>query len=142
MPHRQTRGSNGMPDLHYLLDTDWAINYLKGDVVMVERVDGLLPQGVGLSIISLAELYEGLQVDEGQRNVFDDLSAGLTVLPLTDPACRIFARERRRLRGAGNAIPDLDLLIGATAICNGLIPLTNNHRHFSRMEGINLISDA
>ena len=84
-----------MPELHYLLDTDWAINYLKGDDVTIGRIDGLLPQGVGLSVISLAELYEGLQVDEDQQNVFDDL------------------------------------LIGATAICNGLILLTNNHRHFS-----------
>lgn len=131
----------GMPELRYLLDTDWAIDYLKGDDVTVKRVDDLLPQGIGLSIISLAELYEGLEINRGQQDVFANLSNGVTVLPLTDPICRIFAQERRRLRRAGNIIPDLDLFIGATAIFNELILLTNNHNHFGRMESIQLITD-
>ena len=57
-----------MPGLLYLLDTDWVIDYLKGDDVTVKRVDDLLPQGIGLSIISLAELYEGLEINEGQQD--------------------------------------------------------------------------
>ena len=130
-----------MPELRYLLDTDWAVDYLKGNDITVKRVDDLLPHGIGLSIISLAELYEGLEIDEGQQDVFADLSNGVTVLPLTDPVCRIFAQERRRLRRAGNIIPDLDLFIGATAICNELTLLTNNRNHFARMASIQLITD-
>ena len=62
------------------------------------------------------------------------------IVPLEEPVCRIFAMERVRLRRAGNRIEDLDLLIGSTAIHHGLTLLTNNRRHFERMQGLNLIS--
>jgi predicted nucleic acid-binding protein len=128
-----------MTVLQYLLDTDWTISYLSGHGETVRRLDELLPEGVGLSIISLAELYEGWQADDQQLTVFDRLANGIEILPLTDPVCRIFGQERRRLRAEGNIISDLDLFIGATAICHELVLLTNNHAHFSRMSGIRLI---
>ena len=128
-----------MPGLRYLLDTDWVISYLRGHGETVSRLDELLPEGVGLSIVSLAELYEGWEPGDPQRVVFDQMAIGIEVLPLTDPVCRIFGQERRRLRAEGNIISDLDLFIGATAICHELVLLTNNHAHFSRMNGIRLI---
>ena len=130
-----------MPDLRYLLDTDWVISYLRGHGETVSRLDELLPEGVGLSIVSLAELYEGWEPGDPQRTVFDQMAIGIEVLPLTDPVCRIFGRERRRLREEGQRIQDLDLLIGATAICHDLVLLTNNRDHFSRMNGIRLFGD-
>ena len=44
----------------YLIDTDWVIHYLHGHTAIVERLDELQPQGLVLSIISLAELYKGV----------------------------------------------------------------------------------
>jgi predicted nucleic acid-binding protein len=41
----------------YLIDTDWVIHYLHGHTAIVERLDELQPQGLILSIVSLAELY-------------------------------------------------------------------------------------
>ena len=128
-----------MPELRYLLDTDWVISYLRGHGETVSRLDELLPEGVGLSIVSLAELYEGWEPGDPQRTVFDQMAIGIEVLPLTDPVCRIFGQERRRLREEGRLIQDLDLLIGATAICHDLVLLTNNRDHFSRMNGIRLV---
>ena len=48
-----------MPVLRYLLDTDWAISYLRGHGATVRRLDELLTEGVGLNIISMVELYDG-----------------------------------------------------------------------------------
>ena len=62
------------------------------------------------------------------------------IVPLDEPVCRIFAAERVRLRTVGNRIDDLDLLIGSTAICYGLTLLTNNRRHFERMQGLSILS--
>ena len=42
------------------MDTDWAIDYLHKDDRTVRRLEGLVPNGVGLTVISLAELYDGL----------------------------------------------------------------------------------
>ena len=46
--------------LSYLVDTDWVIHWLNGSAAVVKRLDELKEQGLGLSTISLAELYEGV----------------------------------------------------------------------------------
>lgn len=109
----------------YLVDTDWVIHHMNGVQRVTSRLAEVEPDGLGLSIVSLAELYEGVGVD---------------VVDLDEETCRIFGRERARLRGAGNLIGDLDLLIGATALRHGLTILTNNRRHFERIEGLTVES--
>ena len=44
----------------HLVDTDWAIHYLHGRQDIMDRLEVLKHEGLGLSIISLAELYEGI----------------------------------------------------------------------------------
>lgn len=46
--------------MRYLLDTDIAISWLRGVERAKERVRAAIPDGIGLSLISLAELYEGV----------------------------------------------------------------------------------
>ena len=129
--------------MRYLVDTDWAIDYMHGNQQVIQRFDDLSQEGTGLSIISLAELYEGVvrardreDAEQGLQSFLDDVE----VLQLDDGVCRKFADERARLRAAGNLIQDLALLIGSTAMCYGLTLLTNNRRHFQRMEGLEIIS--
>ena len=43
-----------------LLDTDWAISYLNHVPRTVRRVDELRPEGISVSIVTVAELYEGV----------------------------------------------------------------------------------
>lgn len=103
--------------MEYLVDTDWAIDYMNGIPRVVQRYDELASQGVGLSIISLAELYDGVfgvadrqSAEQGLQYFLDDIEM---IVPLDDAVCRIFAMERIRLRSAGTRIDDLDLLIGS-----------------------------
>jgi tRNA(fMet)-specific endonuclease VapC len=44
----------------YLIDTDWAIDHLHQIERVTRRLEELAPEGLALSIISLAELYEGV----------------------------------------------------------------------------------
>ena len=48
----------------YLLDTDWAIDFLNGQQETVEKIRELREYGLALSLISLAELYEGVITPE------------------------------------------------------------------------------
>ena len=130
--------------MNYLVDTNWVIDYMHGHQQVVQRFDELSPQGIGLSYISLAELYDGmlgapdrLESEQGLQSFLDGIEE---IITLNDPICRIFASERRRLRASGNRIEDFDLLIGSTAIHLGLTLLTNNRRHFQSMRGLNIIS--
>ena len=52
------------------------------------------------------------------------------------------ANEKARLRKAGTPVDDFDLLIGATAVANKMILVTNNFKHFDRIDGIDLINWA
>ena len=125
------------------MDTDWVIDYLHKAYRTVRRLESLFTDGVGMSVVSLAELYEGLA---RSRNLDADAEAlrlfleAVDVVPLDDAACRVFGEERARLREEGNPIGDMDILIGATAISCNLTLLTNNRRHFERMQGLNIVS--
>ena len=128
--------------MEYLVDTDWVIDYLHKAERTARRLEELLPQGVGLSVVSLAELYDGLA---GSRNPDTDSEAlrlfleAVEVVPLDDDSCRVFGEERARLRETGNIIGDMDILIGATAIAGDLTLLTNNRRDFERLQGLRLV---
>jgi tRNA(fMet)-specific endonuclease VapC len=127
----------------YLVDTDWVIHYLNGHPEIVRRLHELQPQGLGLSVISLAELYEGIYFSTdpvGNEQDLHDFLQGVSLIGLDEEACKLFGRERGRLRKAGQLIGDFDLLIAATGVHNGLTVLTNNRQHFERVEGLHLES--
>ena len=128
--------------LQYLIDTDWVIHYLHAHAAIVARLDELQPQGLALSVISLAELYEGVfysRDPEGDERDLQDFLRGVTLLGIDDDTCRIFGRERGRLRAAGTLRGDFDL-IGATALHHNLTLLTDNRRHFERIDGLRIES--
>ena len=129
--------------MRYLVDTDWTIDYLNGVSRIVQNLDNFLIEGVSISIISLAEVYDGILgaiSPEESEQLLNSFLTFVEVMPLDDATCRIFAGERRRLRAAGNIIGDFDLLIGSTALRHGLTLLTNNRRHFERLQDLNIIS--
>jgi tRNA(fMet)-specific endonuclease VapC len=48
----------------------------------------------------------------------------------------IYAKEKAKLRRQGLIIDDFDILIGATAIANNMVMVTNNVYHLSRLDNI------
>ncbi len=99
--------------------------------------------GVGVSVVSLAQLCEGLALS---TNLDSDEEAlrlcmeAVDLVPLDDAACRVFGGERARLWREGNLVGDMDILIGSMAIGNGLTLLTNNRRHLERLQGLSIVS--
>ena len=100
--------------MQYLLDIDWVVHCLHGVARVTDRLDQLIPEGIGLSVVSMAELYQGVFFStdpEGNERALHQFLAGIDVIPIDDAVCRIFASERGRLRAAGTPIGDFDLLI-------------------------------
>lgn len=114
--------------MKYLLDTNQVVYYLR-------------QEGLAVSIISVAELYEGIfratNPEEAERALKDFLSE-VTVLSIDEEVARIFGQERARLRQVGLPMSDLDLLIAATALRHDLTLLTAD-RDFERVEHLNTI---
>lgn len=46
--------------ISYLIDTDWVIDHLNKIEKVTQKLKEFRPKGMALSVISLAELYEGV----------------------------------------------------------------------------------
>ena len=93
-----------------------------------------------ISEITLAELRFGVensQRPEKNKLALDNFLTKIQILPIFQ-AIDIYAKEKAKLKKAGNIIDDFDLLIGATSISFELFMVTNNTNHFDRLHNIKL----
>ncbi|MCD6318714.1 type II toxin-antitoxin system VapC family toxin [Candidatus Aerophobetes bacterium] len=129
--------------MKYLIDTDWVIDHLSGIEKIKKKLEELAPEGLALSIVSLAELYEGVfysRNPEKSEKTLKEFLPGISILGIDEETCRIFGKERGRLRKKGKIIGDFDLLIASTCLHYNLMLLTNNIDHFKRVENLKIIS--
>ncbi len=127
----------------YLVDTDWAVYWLHSNERIQQRVEELRGQGLALSAVSLAELWEGVHYSrdpqESEHQLHDFLRR-VSLIGIDEETCKLFGKERGRLRAAGKRVADFDLIIGVTACQHKLTLLTNNRRHFENIEGLRIES--
>lgn len=121
----------------YLLDTTFIIESVLGKrPISTPILENVRQQRFSISIITLGELYEGAyhRVNpEASIEEIQDRLKDFAVLPVTEAVCRRFGEVRAQLRCQGAKKPDLDLLIAATALEEGLTVITRN---LSDFEGI------
>ena len=129
--------------MKYLIDTDWVIDHLNGRGEIKQKLEELAPQGLALSIVSLAEVYEGVfysRDSQESERALNKFLGGVSILGINEEICKIFGRERGGLRRKGQIIGDFDLLIASTCLDYNLTLLTNNIAHFERIESLETIS--
>ena len=129
--------------MKYLIDTDWIIDHLNGVEAVTKKLEKFTASGICTSIISVAELYEGVYGSKDYDESLDTLETfleGITVLLMDHEVCKIFGRERNKLRKQGNIIGDFDLLIASICLRYDLILLTNNKKHFEKIDSLRIIS--
>ncbi len=129
--------------MKYLVDTDWIIDHLNGIEAITKKLEKFAPSGICTSIISVAELYEGVYGSKDYNTSLDALETfleGITILSMDQEICKIFGRERNKLRKKGNTIGDFDLLIASICLRYDLILLTNNKKHFEKIDSLKIIS--
>jgi len=124
----------------YLLDTNICIFLLKGKYNLNVKLKQVGLQNCYITEITLAELKFGAEcshrVSENVEMV-DGFAKELTIVPIFN-SLSIYAKEKARLRKSGKILDDFDLLIGATAIANNFILVTENEKHLDRMSKINI----
>ncbi len=132
--------------MRHLIDTNWVIDALRGgdrSLRVQRRIDELAHQGIAMSVLSLAELSVGLhRTTEPQqaRATLQDVIEDFSLLDVDVETCEIFGRIKAQLQRGGNPIENFDTMIAATALQHDLTLLTNNRRHFARIEGLRLES--
>lgn len=127
--------------MSYLIDSDYVADFLNGRPDAIQLLSSLPRNEIAISIITFGEVTEGITFGrDRQRHErgFRQFLRIADVLPLSRTTMRRFADLRGALRSQGNLIPDMDLLIGATAIATNRTFVTRNRRHFNRLQAFGL----
>lgn len=104
------------------------------------KIEQVGPQNCFISEITVAELKYGVEnskTPEVMRPIIEAFIPKFAVIPVYD-ALDVYAFEKARLRRQGLMVDDFDLLLGATAIVNNMVMVTNNYKHLSRLTNIDL----
>jgi len=130
--------------LKYLIDTDWIIDHFKGDERVAKKLEELATEGVAVSTISLAEVYEGVYYSrdpvKSQELFWEFLAPDLSILNVDQEVSKVFGKERGRLRQRKKMISDFDLMIASTCLYYDLTLLSNNRRHYEMVEELRILS--
>jgi len=127
--------------MQYLLDTNTVIYWLNGNKAISERILFYGYSQIAASDITHAEMYYGAYKSEKvEENIatLKRLATKISFLPLHEPCQERFGMIKATLRKKGQIIEDADIFIAATAIAYRLILVTNNTKHFDRIEGLQI----
>ena len=125
----------------YLLDTDTLIFNLKGHAAVKRNLQEHLHDLIKVSVITLMELYYGAyksQKLESNLAKVRTIENTLEVVPLGNESAEIFGIYKSKLEKVGTPLDDFDLVLASCALAHNLTIVTNNARHFERIEGLKL----
>lgn len=128
----------------YLLDTNTVSDYLRGNVGVLTNLKKQHRSQIAISSITKYELFYGLLKNpqahkkygqqvrslfkQAQNLVFDEESA-------------LFAAEiKDNLTRRGESIGDCDTMIAALGLQHNLVVVTNNIKHFQRVNGLVVVN--
>ncbi|MBQ3751976.1 MAG: PIN domain-containing protein [Prevotella sp.] len=130
----------------YILDTCTWIEFFHERNGVKEHVDGIDPDQIFASEITLAELtYGAINSSDYERHIKEPqwLRQYITVFPISDvfeEYGQIRCALKKIKKDIVQKIGQFDILIGATALHYGLTVVTDNVKDFSLMPGVKCVN--
>jgi tRNA(fMet)-specific endonuclease VapC len=126
----------------FMLDTDTVSFALRGSGQVGARLLDHRPSEICISSITLAELRYGADMKRLRKlhGLIDTFIEPIAVLPFDQSAADRFGAVASSLAGRGTSIGELDTLIAAHALAASLTLVTNNTKHFERVQGLRMES--
>lgn len=125
--------------MKYIIDTNICIYWLKGNKTIEKKILGMGFENIGTTIITLAELYYGAyksaKVEANLENL-QRLETEIEILQTSSEVGKHFGNIKADLVKMGEIIEDADILIASIVMDNKAVLVTNNQRHFGRIEGL------
>ena len=127
--------------MKYLLDTNICVYLLNGNIILKNKIAQIGLSSIVISNATLSELYFGAY---NSKKVAENLQRialfkkNLGILSDSEESAMLFGRIKTDLKLKGCMIEDFDILIASIAIANHCIIVTNNDKHFSRIENLSL----
>jgi tRNA(fMet)-specific endonuclease VapC len=125
----------------FLIDTDTIIYNLKGNDAVTKNLQRHFEDPIKVSVITLMELYFGAYKSEKvavNLAKVRTLENSFEVIAADKGSAEIYGMLKSALEKSGTPLDDFDLIIAACAMAHNLTLVTNNIKHFSRVEGLKL----
>ncbi|MBO4385731.1 MAG: type II toxin-antitoxin system VapC family toxin [Treponema sp.] len=125
----------------YMLDTNTVSYLLEKDATVLEKFDSVFLQNdLAISNIVQYEIQRGIFYRQSKKlqNDFDIFCKHIPVIPITNTDLLKAAHIYADLRHTGKLIEDSDIFIGASALSNNAVLVTNNEEHLGRIEGLRI----
>jgi tRNA(fMet)-specific endonuclease VapC len=122
----------------HMLDTDTASYLIKGKSPSIKAgLAALVPSTICISVMTRAELQYGLKrlpADHRLHLAVRQFLKLVRILPWDTDAADWYAEIRHQLVSTGQPIGEIDMMIAAHALSVGAVLITNNSRHYERIE--------
>jgi tRNA(fMet)-specific endonuclease VapC len=122
----------------HMLDADTASTGIKGKSAAIEvRLAALVPSTVCVSVMTWAELQYGLKrlpADHRLHLAVRQFLKIVRILTWDADAADWYAEIRHQLVSTSQPIGEMDMMIAAHALSAGAVLVTNNGRHYTRIE--------
>jgi len=127
----------------YLIDTDTMICFLNGDPQVHASMGCHEKDPKALSVITYGELLYGAAKSQRPLPNTARVRRAAELLPVIEigpPIAELFGALKASLEKDGERLDDFDLLIAATALTLNYAVVTNNEKHFRRIEGLRVVN--
>ena len=130
--------------LEVVVDSDTLSLYLKNFPKVTAQANGYLSvhRELTFSIITRFEVLRGLKIKSAatQINKFNAICRYSRILEISDEIIERAADIYASLYQRGQLIGDADILIAATALDYDLPIVTNNEKHFNRINNLQVLN--
>jgi tRNA(fMet)-specific endonuclease VapC len=126
--------------LRRMLDTDVCSYLLRGETSVVSALQAAPRSSICISAISIGELRIGATLKRSRRlhAQIDRLVDTITVAPFDNSAATELGAIAATLSRSGTEIGQYDVLIAAHALSLGVILVTHNLKHFTRVSHLRI----
>ena len=125
----------------FLLDTDTVIYSMKGKDAVCKNLLLHFNDSIMLSTVTLMELYYGAHKSQKvTSNIakIKSLEQSLEIIHIGTESAEIFGMLKAQLEVNGTRLDDFDLILASCALSRNLTLVTNNLKHFQRIDGLKL----
>ncbi len=126
----------------FMLDTDTSSYLIRGRTPALDaKVAAVAHKQLCISAVTRGELLYGVRLKDGAHQLVrlvDEFLLRVRSLPWDDEAAAHFAVVAAALHRSGQPIGAMDAMIAGHALAVDAVLVTNNARHFGRVDGLTI----
>ena len=125
----------------YCIDTNIAVEFLRGNKILIDKIGEFESVGENIFINSvvLCELYKGVFLSsrkDTQLSAMEQFIDSLGFLDFTKEASKAFGELYADLQNEGTMTQENDLMIASIVKAHGATLVTRNKKHFANIKGL------